>query len=851
MDRRKADSLSLRQEETVRAIEENSRATVSAILESRDLLRRDLQGLKTDLIAPVDDRNTPACSSPLVSLGRAQAVEIHLLLSLRFPSMPDRQAEIPVAHQKTYRWIFSQQSNSGEVSWSNFSHWLRAGEGIYWVSGKAGSGKSTLMRYVFENAETRKQLQVWAGAHHLESHRFFFWNGGSSEQRSQWGLLRSLLYQALYKRPDLVRDIFPDEIAANSAHLARKEDEKWNWTLPILKRAFQRWVDLALKLSINLCIFLDGLDEYVGDHDNIVDFFKSLSSLHPSRIKLCISSRPWIVFDEAFKGLPRLRLQDLTYRDIEVYVHDELRSHPRMVQLAEEEPEHAHELVTEIVTKASGVFLWVMLIIRSLLNGLRNRDDIAVLRKRLRHLPGDLSSLYTHMLDHVDPFYNEQASQTFQIYGALSNESDSFQVTVLELSLAITATPHIQTSVTSAVTDAEVKAHCENLDVHLKTRCAGLLEIHQGRLGDWDSPIYFDPVTPTHKVNYLHRTVKDFLATDDVQEKILNDCTSEFNPHTYIIHSSVTRLYRSIFITHIGQLCPASNEAVWATIVRAMKYAKCADVVGDRSYIAALAALEQAGKHAWNFGKDPWKGENSVPSFFDNTTLAWSSCDKQVLWTRNFIGEAIIHRLFAYINESVKESEKLLQAQAAMPFLAYAFQQRQPANFESPSTDVVSLLFQQGADPNHKWKGRNMLQKLCEVIRGDEWKSQETRTWATKDRVVKEKERLFLSELGLVLKLFLQYEPIRSTLSSDGMYRRVSHGCHNAKNERSISKIISEIYEKYLPSMKVELLDALDLWRSGNRQPESTNGTRKRQGRDDSYSPRKRHRGSNHWNPPR
>ena len=450
--------------------------TVAAILASQEVLRRDIRGEQIGILQL--NNQTAMASSALVSLGEAQTVEIHLLVSLRFSSMGDRQEEIPIAHKRTFRWIFEDSSSREDAPWNSFTDWLRTGEGVYWVSGKAGSGKSTLMRYIFENPETKEHLRVWAGDHHLESPGFFFWNGGSLEQRSQCGLLRSLLYQALQKRPSLVRDIFPNEIAENNSLLAHKQDEKWKWTLHALKRAFERWVSLAMKSAMSLCLFLDGLDEYEGDHESIVEFFKDISAAYPSQIKLCISSRPWVVFDAVFVGLPRLRLQDLTYGDIEAYVQDELRSHPRMLELAQAEPTHAHELVTEIVTKADGVFLWVMLTIRSLLDGLRNRDDITILRKRLRHLPADLDCLYTHMLNHVDPWYKEQASQTFQIFGALWNEKGQNSVTALELELAMTANPHSSSSSTILMTDEEIKSICEHLDVHLKSRCAGLVEVH-------------------------------------------------------------------------------------------------------------------------------------------------------------------------------------------------------------------------------------------------------------------------------------------------------------------------------------------------------------------------------------
>jgi hypothetical protein len=214
-----------------------------------------------------------------------------------------------------------------------------------------------------------------------------------------------------------------------------------------------------------------------------------------------------------------------------------------MQQLTQEDPTHALELVTEIVSKVSGVFLWVMLIVRSLLTGLRNHDDVSILQRRLRYLAADLSSLYTHMLNHVEPLYNEQASMAFQIYDAISKEkgtADSDAFTALELDLAITATwDSVKSSPLVRMTNGEVYEKCEHLDTFLKTRCAGLLEIHHGQetrtsvsyhLPKPQNIRYFDALKPTQKVNYLHRTVKDFLHTEEVRTKLLNDIKSAFIP---------------------------------------------------------------------------------------------------------------------------------------------------------------------------------------------------------------------------------------------------------------------------------------------------------------------------------
>ena len=60
--------------------------------------------------------------------------------------------------------------------------------------------------------------------------------------------------------------------------------------------------------------FIDGLDEFSGVHSELVDLFKSISSL--ANVKICILSRPWLEYEDAFVHNPRLVLQDLTYSDI-------------------------------------------------------------------------------------------------------------------------------------------------------------------------------------------------------------------------------------------------------------------------------------------------------------------------------------------------------------------------------------------------------------------------------------------------------------------------------------------------------------------------------------------------------
>jgi hypothetical protein len=75
--------------------------------------------------------------------------------------MRDRYEGIESAHKNTFKWIFNQSSDWNKP-WDDFARWLKAGDGIYWVSGKAGSGKSTLMRYIIDDPLTKMFLQNWA-----------------------------------------------------------------------------------------------------------------------------------------------------------------------------------------------------------------------------------------------------------------------------------------------------------------------------------------------------------------------------------------------------------------------------------------------------------------------------------------------------------------------------------------------------------------------------------------------------------------------------------------------------------------------------------------------------------------
>jgi hypothetical protein len=338
-------------------------------------------------------------------------VERTILNLLSFPTMSHRFEEISEAHRRTFEWIF--QSTGEKQNRSCFTTWLSSGSGIYWMNGKAGSGKSTLMRHIYSHKTTRQQLSVWAKTTPLSMAHFFFWNIGASEQKSQIGLLRAILHRVLEEHRALVPIVLPGLWAREYSHqLDGSILIRADFLLVQLMQAFTNLIQQTA-YPLKMCLFIDGLDEFEGDHREIASLFTKLAD--SSNIKVCVSSRPELPFQDAFSSFPNLRLQDLTYIDIRRYVNETLNTNSRYQQLTIDEPLAAPELECEIISRADGVFLWVRLVVKSLLNGLGNRDDIDDLQRRLEILPRDLEGLYHHMLSRIDPFYMGKAARMFQV----------------------------------------------------------------------------------------------------------------------------------------------------------------------------------------------------------------------------------------------------------------------------------------------------------------------------------------------------------------------------------------------------------------------------------------------------
>jgi len=415
---------------------------------------------------------------------------MEFLKKLSFGEIRTRHESIPEAHAKTFEWVFKNRTPDG-LHDIHFTEWLRGGRGIYWVRGKPGLGKSTLMKFLRQHKATRVNLLQWSLEQKLITCNHFFWNAGSTLQNSQEGLFRTLLFNILLQCPEIIPEVQQQQLSDNTT------DPYNPWSSTSLYRAIEFVISRGL--PVRFCFFIDGLDKYEGDHVKLIDVLQMLAS--SPNIKICTSSRPWACFLEAFgnNAQASLKLEELTASDIRRYVDDRLGGNSQFQRNRNNNAEYL-ALVTEVVSRANGVFLWVSLVVKSLLEGITYSDRIVDLRRRLETLPTDLEDFFSHILRSVDSFYWQQSAQIFLF---AIKASEELPVILYSIADEIDGDASRIVEVRNDLTLQKIENGVEEMIRRLDGRTKGLLEVsyvsQAGRLH------------ARYKVGFLHRTVRNWL----------------------------------------------------------------------------------------------------------------------------------------------------------------------------------------------------------------------------------------------------------------------------------------------------------------------------------------------------
>ncbi|KAL8348370.1 hypothetical protein RB598_001598 [Gaeumannomyces tritici] len=309
--------------------------------------------------------------------------------TLSFPEMNHRGADIENAAEGTCKWI---------VDHPVYSQWSTNGQGLLWVKGKPGSGKSTLIKYII------RQLQGTTSTPTLNI-TFFFHGRGTELQKSSIGLFRALLHQ--------IGDTYPRAIRGLIKQYLKYREETtsaWSWRTQDLEDLLISEAIPTLLQRTNLSIYIDALDE-CGEAEarRLVSFFSRAydrSSSHAFRLSICFSCRHYPII--APDICEQIVVESANDHDISTYINQTLSQHVQ-------DEEELKSLRQELESRARQVFLWVVVVLPNITRLYSEGQTLQQILEYIKGIPPELHSLYKSLAKELSEKSGPDSSRLFQI----------------------------------------------------------------------------------------------------------------------------------------------------------------------------------------------------------------------------------------------------------------------------------------------------------------------------------------------------------------------------------------------------------------------------------------------------
>ena len=411
------------------------------------------------------------------------------LASLAFSDMLYRKSDILLPLQDTCHWIFEDkvyiqwastattrlETEDGSDAVDETADAKEDGSDLLLISGKPGSGKSTLMKNLFtQHTERQRSMDGCCLS-------FFFNARGSGLEKSSLGFYRSLLFQLLRSDSKILRILLPALREKEAVNGSRE----FGWRQSEVAEQFHKL--LRDERVQNVTIFIDGMDEcedYDAGHDIVTSLERSLeiSRKRATNLRVCISSRPYR------KIVPKcaleIQVEARNSQDIMLYVDRELFLHNC----------EGHEIKATMTSKASGVFLWVSLVIKRLRTAWDKGCLTVQVKRILDELPPKLEDLYLHITKSIT---EEQLNTSSRIAQLVLYSKDSLSANDLHSILALTDELS-ERSLLDISSAAPTNTHrIERFRAFLTEITGGLFEI--------------STASSTNIVQVIHETARDFL----------------------------------------------------------------------------------------------------------------------------------------------------------------------------------------------------------------------------------------------------------------------------------------------------------------------------------------------------
>ncbi|KAL2044714.1 hypothetical protein N7G274_002488 [Stereocaulon virgatum] len=487
------------------------------------VLRRWIQeGNKLQSTADTAPNLSPATPSLPNSLVLEQRYH-ECLESLNSAEARNRVQAVEVAYVETYNWLFDRKLG--------LCDWLegRTPNSIFWIQGKPGSGKSTVMKHLMNHHKTRELLGTYHGSPWLVA-GYFFHDRGTLIQKSVKGFLGEILYQILRQRKELFPSMYTVfsrlyEIcdALDPVKGTNRRASINDWSIGSLQEALIS-VGSKANYDVNVCLFVDALDEHDGNHRELLSTLSRLSQLPENpffRLRLCLAGRPENIFKDAFHTCPGFPIHQYTTGDIRLYAHGRIQREVSSSFTSAGE-NGLQDLIEDIIEKAHGVFLWVRLVVDELIEGLCEGDSIDEIKDLLSTIPAELEDLYERAIRRISRTSSSASkNQKYEAYVMFKIAVCAKHPLPLMHFLAVASF-----STTGKHTDLQ-GLPMDQMKRRLNGRSAGLL----------------DTTGFEREVQFIHQTVKDFMTNGSgftVACECLGD-KSHDNGHLLILRYILSR----------------------------------------------------------------------------------------------------------------------------------------------------------------------------------------------------------------------------------------------------------------------------------------------------------------------
>jgi hypothetical protein len=359
-------------------------------------------------------------------------------------------------------------------------------------------------------------------------------------------------------------------------------------------------------------------------------------------------------------------------------------------------------------------------VVQSLLDGLKSRDKVVNLMDRLLELPTELDELFSVTLGGINPRYRAQAFRLLYITQQLLPHVRGEGVNTLVLSYA-EEFGYITKSLLECrnTCSSELEDRQQEIEVVIRSRCLGLLEVSFQKTASRSelAAADFQRLTTNLGVDYIHRSVAEYLDDIDINARVAETCALGFDVNVAILNALAITCQYGIYSRFLVMFSRFNLRAEYST-----KEAQLA-AIGELDYHPSR--IHQSYEESDSDLVHTPSGLKPAPGGHHWANYVLEDYNRPCPWHDTTLAFAIRCGWELYVVWKLTEHGRGLPAKQGRPLLDYAVL---PDPVHSlfvygMNANIVSCLLRHGADPNARIDGRsawsNALYALAVFRRGD------------------------------------------------------------------------------------------------------------------------------------